>query len=453
VPWKSGGPLDQDAALTLVLRAISSLLWQVRAPRLSPLEPPKSGPPPIAVVTPYEPALTETFIQKHIELLPTRVVHIQGWRPSVAGRTVLPFSTRVYHKLRRMTTGSGLEAETTAAYRKVIRSHLVRAVLAEYGEMGASAADACRLEGVPLIVHFHGFDASHSDTIAQASQGYSRMFLQAAAIVAVSRQMMASLETLGAPAAKLRLNPYGTDCLKFRGADPAGSGMVFLAVGRFIEKKGSLLTLQAFAEVQQQERSARLLMIGDGALLPQCQDFVAQHGLADNVEFLGPRPPTEVSAAMRSVRAFVQHSITASSGDSEGTPVAIIEAGASGLPVVSTRHAGIPDVVVEGASGFLVNEGDTAAMAARMLELARNPTLAGTMGRCAREHVLAHFSDERSLQGLWNIILDCVDGSQDARSGRPHEPQRPLHGFGNPDAGRDEQRPERASLPGHNLNC
>jgi glycosyltransferase involved in cell wall biosynthesis len=111
---------------------------------------------------------------------------------------------------------------------------------------------------------------------------------------------------------------------------------------------------------------------------------------------------------MLKARCFVQHSVEASNGDSEGTPVGILEAGASSLPVVATRHAGIPDVVVEGQTGFLVDERDTTAMAAQMLRLAQDSELAARLGSAARLHVERNFSQEQSLDRLWTIIESAI---------------------------------------------
>src|SRR4030095_662225 len=107
----------------------------------------------------------------------------------------------------------------------------------------------------------------------------------------------------------------------------------------------------------------------------------------------------------------VQHSVVAPSGDCEGTPVSILEAGATGLPVVSTRHAGIPDVVIEGDTGFLVDEGDVAGMARHMIQIARNPRLADTMGRAARKHIEQNFSKDQRIKNLWSIIEGAIVNS------------------------------------------
>src|SRR5438132_3366189 len=121
---------------------------------------------------------------------------------------------------------------------------------------------------------------------------------------------------------------------------------------------------------------------------------------------------------MRRARCFVQHSIVAPSGDSEGTPVSILEAGATGLPVVSTRHAGIPDVVIEGETGFLVDEGDVHGMAEYMLRMIKEPELAGRMGAVAQKHIQENFSRARSLNRLWSIIESCIEAKAESPDGK-----------------------------------
>jgi len=92
------------------------------------------------------------------------------------------------------------------------------------------------------------------------------------------------------------------------------------------------------------------------------------------------------------------------SGDSEGTPVAVLEAGAAGLPVIATRHAGIPDVVREGQTGLLCDERDIATMAEHMHTVLTDPSAAARLGAAAREHIAEHHSMETSLEGLRTIL-------------------------------------------------
>jgi glycosyltransferase involved in cell wall biosynthesis len=245
------------------------------------------------------------------------------------------------------------------------------------------------------------------------------MFREAAAVIAVSRAMERKLISLGAPPQKVHYNPYGVDCREFAGADPATAPPLFVAVGRFVEKKAPDLTLQAFAEVRRAVPEARLRIVGDGPLLERCRELVIDLGIADTVTFLGAQPHSVVREEMRRARCFVQHSVEATSGDSEGTPVSVLEAGASGLPVVATRHAGIPDVVAEGHTGFLVDEHDVAGMASHMLQLARDPVLAGKLGQAASRRIQESFSKDQSLNRLWAIIESSI--TERFRHGGPGE--------------------------------
>jgi colanic acid/amylovoran biosynthesis glycosyltransferase len=372
----------------------------------------------LCIVTPYPPSPTETFIRAHAERLPAKTVIVHSWRPSIGDHTVLSLPRLVYHKLVRTLFRTDLEREKTAAYLKVFREYDVVAVLAEYGGCGVWCAEACRQAGVPLIVHFHGHDASDREVLKMFEDTYAGMFAQADAVIAVSHAMEQQLISLGAPREKIHYNPCGVDTGQFGGADPARAEPVFIAVGTFREKKGPHLTIAAFARVHQVCPEARLRMIGPGVLLDQCRELTKELGIAEAVTFLGAQAHSVVEQEMSRARCFVQHSVVAPSGDSEGTPVAVLEAGATGLPVVSTRHAGIPDVVIEGETGFLVAEHDVEGMAERMLRLAQDPALAARLGEQARKHIAENFSMDRSLGQLWTIINSCIMERREAPDSR-----------------------------------
>jgi colanic acid/amylovoran biosynthesis glycosyltransferase len=342
---------------------------------------PREAQTSLCLVTPYAPSVSETFIRAHVEGLPAKVFLIHGWRPMIADKPVLSWPERALHKGRRWLSGQGLEAETTAAYLKAIRRSRARAVLAEYGPTGVQAMEACRRAKVPLIVYFHGYDATQRDVLAEHAETYPRLFKRAAALVAVSRPMQQRLIALGAPPEKVHYNPCGADCQ----------------------------SVSAFARVRSACPEARLRMIGDGPLLEPSRSLAQELGIEKAVTFLGAQPHAVVQEEMLRARCFVQHSVEAPNGDCEGTPVGILEAGAMGLPVVSTRHAGIPDVVVEERTGLLVDERDVEGMARQMLRLAEDAELAGQLGREARRHIEQHFSQEQSLKRLWTIIESTFD--------------------------------------------
>jgi glycosyltransferase involved in cell wall biosynthesis len=368
----------------------------------------------LGVVTPYIPSASETFIRAHAEGLPVRTVLIHGWRPSVGNQRVLSWPVQMAHKAWRVVTKTGLQRETTAAYLKAFRRYHLAAVLAEYGTTGILTVEACRRAGIPLIVYFHGFDASVRSVLEENAEAYRAMFRHAAGIIASSRVIRHRLIALGALPEKVHYIPCGVDCHKFGGANPASGPAVMLSVGRFVEKKGPHLTIEAFALAHRLYPEARLRMVGDGPLLERCRQLARELLPEDAVTFLGTQPHEAVQAEMRRARCFVQHSVEADSGDSEGTPVAILEAGASGLPVISTRHGGIPDVVVEGETGFLVDEKDVSGMAAQMIRLIREPALAAQLGLAARQRIETVFTMGASLGRLWSVILGCITRSNTA---------------------------------------
>ncbi len=248
--------------------------------------------------------------------------------------------------------------------------------------------------------------------------GYAELFAEAAGIVAPSRAMRERLIEMGAPEARTHSIPCGVDVAAFVPGDPAREPPLFLAVGRFVEKKGQGLTIAAFAEVCREHPSARLRMIGGGRDLDECRRLVASLGIDSLVRFDDGLPHDDVRRAMREARAFVQHSVVAADGDREGTPVAILEAAACGLPIVATRHEGIRDAVVDCETGFLVDEHDTRAMAARMVELALDPELAARLGAAGRRRVVEKFSLDRSIGRLSAVIEAAIDGVSPAAEHR-----------------------------------
>lgn len=361
----------------------------------------------------------QPFARAHAERLPCHVSVLHGdwYRPRRLDDELLrsprPFSeaARLAHRAVARLRGRDAEQdEITSDYTRAFRRARCDAVLVEFGNVAVQAMDSCRALGLPLIVHFHGFDAHSRSILERYGARYGEMFEQAAALVVVSKPMQDALLALGAPAEKTHRVPYGVDLDAFRAGSPERAPATFLAVGRFVEKKAPLLTIAAFASVWRQYPDARLRMIGDGNLLEACKDLARGLGIGNVVEFVGTQPNDIVAAEMRRVRGFVQHSIVAGDGDSEGMPVAILEAGASGLPVVSTRHAGIPEVVDDGTTGFLVDEHDVERMAERMGRLLAEPGLAGELGRSARLRIEEHFSIDASIGRLWEIIQSAAGG-------------------------------------------
>lgn len=365
-------------------------------------------PPRIAIATPSENAYSETFIAAHLSRLQdVRLVLSGGELPTrvVNGPALRHFGGMAQlrdHVLARAlgTDQAGLVGRRIA---RVLRQERIEVLLAEYGSTAHMLLDACRHAEVPLVAHFHGFDA-HKEAVIEAKGRYQALFAQARALVVVSRAMEQQLLALGAPREKVIYSCYGIDAQRFAAGDPERSAPHFVAVGRFVDKKAPHLTLSAFERLVQRVPEARLTMVGQGPLWESCVQRARSAPLAGRVDLPGVRTPDEIAALLRGARAFVQHSVRALSGDSEGTPLAVLEAMATGIPVVATRHAGIADVVGHGEHGLLCDELDVEAMAANMERLARDPRLAADLGRAGRAKAEREHRVEDSIARLQAIL-------------------------------------------------
>lgn len=362
----------------------------------------------VCVVKNLEIQPTETFIRAHVETFGASVIH--GHPPRIEGPRSQLVPLRVRAMARALRVGGQASTARAVEYASLFRTVGVDVVLAEYGTTGAIVHEACARVGLPLVVHFHGYDASRTDTLDLYREAYTEMFDRASALVVVSRAMRDRLIVEGAPADKTVLNPYGVDLSTFRASAPQSAPPTFLAVGRLVEKKAPHLLVLAFAEVHRRHPEARLRIIGDGDLFHVVRDLVGALALTEAVDLLGAQPHHIVATEMQRARAFVQHSVTAASGDAEGTPVSILEAGGSGLPVVSTHHAGIPDAVADGETGYIVDEHDVGAMADRMAALAADPGLAGRLGAAARARITEHYDRPRRIARLRTILTAASRG-------------------------------------------
>ena len=262
----------------------------------------------------------------------------------------------------------------------LIRRHQPDLVMAEFGFHAVRVMNAAAITGVPLVVHFRGSDLSARGKVGVLKERYRCLLRLADGVICKSQPMAQALQQLGADPSRLLISASGANAALFHDSVPLQAEPVFLAVGRFVAKKGPLHTIRAF----RQQPFGQLWMVGEGPLLQQARALVQDFGLQDRVRFFGALAQEQVADLMREARVFVQHSMVAADGDSEGNPVSVMEAQLSGLPVVATRHGGIPEVVIDQQTGCLVEEGDVSGMALAMKRLMADPALAQRFGAAGR---------------------------------------------------------------------
>jgi glycosyltransferase involved in cell wall biosynthesis len=212
---------------------------------------------------------------------------------------------------------------------------------------------------------------------------------------------------LGCAVDKVKYVVYGPSDVFF-GCKPSTGYLNFLSVGRFVDKKAPYYTIMAFALVHKRFPDAHLWMAGDGPLLNACINLVRCLKLNDVISFIGVITPQEMAVRLESTLAFVQHSIIAANGDREGTPVALLEAAAAGVAIVSTFHEGISDVFRTGETALLVDEHDVDGMAAAMMQLIQDRGLAAKLGASAREHIRRDYNMSQYIAGLAAVIREVV---------------------------------------------
>lgn len=356
--------------------------------------------PRLAVVAKSFDKPSETFIRQHAtELAPLNTVLI-GTQQSEQGTFAANGALWAKYKAIENPVQRTLEK---LRFERKIHSFLINervdAVLVEYGTVGARYIRSLTRSGRRVFVHFHGYDATRTEVTKRMRRRYREMFKLADGFFTPSQFIADRIVALGCPPDKITVCPCGVDPQAFEPSLRHPGRLV--AVGRFVEKKSPLSTIKAFEIALKAHPELHLDFVGDGELLPTCEHFARDAGIADKITFHGAQPHDRVQQLMRQAAIFLQHSVVATDGDCEGLPVAVLEAMASAIPVVATRHSGIPEAVLDGKTGYLVEEHDVEAMAAALTRLISSPdSELVAMASAARERIETAFSADHSLHRI-----------------------------------------------------
>lgn len=259
--------------------------------------------------------------------------------------------------------------------------------------------------GGKLVVNFRGYDISEF-VRENGGEVYRTLFKKADAFVTNCDFFRRRLLELGAPSEKTAVVFSGINCdlFRFSGRCPAPDGVVRIGMtGRLVEKKGIEYGIRAVAELIRRGKRAEFYVIGEGPIKEDLTKLIDELGVKDRVKLLGARNQNEIIEILRSCHLFMAPSVTSKSGDQDAPVNVLKEAMAMGLPVVSTRHGGIPELVEEGISGYLVDERDASALAERLGHLIDHPELWPLLGRAGRACIEKQFDMKKLNQDLVNI--------------------------------------------------
>jgi len=280
-----------------------------------------------------------------------------------------------------------------------------------FGHTGVHLLPFIRNWPKPSVVSFHGMDIMLRNQEPGYNERLCELLRTVPMVLARSESLAGRLTELGCNPEKVRINRTGIPMDGFPAVvrtPPANGAWRLIQASRLIEKKGLEITLDAFATFQRAHPKATLVLAGEGPLLERLKEKSARLGLAKAVSFPGFFQQSELARAYQDAHLFLHPSRTPPTGDQEGVPNSMLEAMATGLPVLATRHGGIPEAVTSGRDGLLVAENDPAALSEALLQITSDPALYETFSRRAAESVRENFEQSRSiakLEGFYRELL------------------------------------------------
>jgi glycosyltransferase involved in cell wall biosynthesis len=373
-------------------------------------------------------AYVVTFLKPEMLHIYRQITALQRYRPIVFAQKrenadAFPFEDLVLlpkpstHALRRIWQKQILRRPITI-YRGEARSILAalhergaRLLHIYFGHIGVHLLPLLEIADLPVIVSFHGADAQVGMEKPAHLVRTQRMLKLATRLLVRSQSLAERLIALGADPAKIRLHRTGIPLEQItfhQRSGPSNGAWRCVQACRLIEKKGLATTLRAFASFLQRYPRATLAIAGDGPQLSELRELCCELEIDREVFFTGFLPQEKLSALYAESHLFLHPSELAADGDQEGVPNSMLEAMASGLPVLATRHGGIPEAVEHGASGLLVPERDHTALSLAMLELAADSEKYQQLSLGAARRVAALFDlrvQARVLEDIYSETL------------------------------------------------
>ncbi len=276
-----------------------------------------------------------------------------------------------------------------------------------FGYHGAKMTGLKRALGIPMVCSFYGDDA-YADRFADR---YSLLFRHVNLVLVLGEAMKARLTQLGCPPEKITVHHLGIDVGRIRFVPriiDAGKPVRFLMASSFVRKKGIDIALRAFALIREKHEFT-VDLVGDGPLKGELIKLMETLGIRDRVTLHGYKPYDEVIELCYSCDVFVQASRTTEGNNKEGTPMAIVDAMASGMPVVSTLHSDIPEIVLHEETGYLAKENDVEDFARCLKRVFSEPGRIHHFSRASRHRIEKEFDARTQTMHLEDYYTKLLD--------------------------------------------
>lgn len=279
---------------------------------------------------------------------------------------------------------------------------------AHFGQNGIAAISLKKKLNIPLITSFYGYDSGRLGSVFKPY--YKQLAKYGDLFLALSEDMKKDLINLGFPKEKIRIHHLGINPNQFTPKDSLKDKFVFLVVARLDESKGVQDVINSFKKINHKKMQLRI--VGDGIYKNELEDLVVKLGLQKQVVFINNfkaiNPRQVVVDEMQNSDVVLLTSFMPKNGAKEGTPVVLMEAQACGKPCIATNHAGIPEVVINNKTGFLVEERDSNLIAEKMNLLYSNSDLCKTMGENALSHIHKEFNQVIQMEKLIKMYINLI---------------------------------------------
>jgi colanic acid/amylovoran biosynthesis glycosyltransferase len=344
-----------------------------------------------------------TFKRENSDRFPHSPVHLLG-------RSKFRWARRIWQKQILRTPQLALPSECSAFW-KSVRANKISLLHIYFGNNGVFWLPLFRKRAIPIIVSFHGADVAVGFNMPSGQRRLKQVFDAADLLLARSHSIRQSMIAAGCSPDKIRIQRTGIPCsdFEYRPRSFAEDGRFqFLQACRLIEKKGVEVTLEAYSKFLERWPNSRLVIAGDGPLRKPLEQFAQQVGIAGKVAFTGFLTKEQLLKTYYESHVFIHPSETTSDGDNEGIPNSLLEAMATGLSSIATRHGGIPEAIEHLKNGILVEERDFEGVYYWMNRLAEDWKLAVDLGQHAAETIEREFNLETQIQKLESVYLEAI---------------------------------------------
>ena len=362
----------------------------------------------------------------------TQIKHIDDWNRIVfTNRTknldTLDWIPDIYSRNHQLSHGMRLLDSIAMnligyypSYYLKLKQKTIHIMHAHFGPMGVLCSAIARKLNIPLLTTFYGYDVSELPTQKpQWNSNYKKLFETGSRFLVEGPAMGKKLEALGCPAEKITVHHLGIETDKYKVKKEysnEGRPLQLMMIGRFVEKKGFIFGLQAFHRFLENGGDGVLTIYGDSngtdnseGIKDELLNYIQVNNLTDRVRLPGLIPLEKLQHEYYKYDVFMAPSVKAGNGDDEGgAPVTIIEASASGLPVIGSKHCDIPEIVIDEDTGLLTEEKNIVGLTEHIFRLNKDMQLRQKLGQQGKIHIKKNFCAIKQGKAISSIYQSSL---------------------------------------------